>query len=48
MVHILKRMRKLHEAKGTCNRPPTGTSESFAGEGDRTGYALKFVKNTRR
>ncbi|CAN9138405.1 unnamed protein product [Alternaria alternata] len=47
MVHILKRMRKLHEAsKGTCNRPPTGTSESFAGEGDRIGYALKkFWRN---
>ncbi|OWY44983.1 wd40 repeat-like protein [Alternaria alternata] len=47
MVHILKRMRKLHEAsKGTCNRPPTGTSESFAGEGDRTGSALKkFWRN---
>ncbi|CAN9158480.1 unnamed protein product [Alternaria alternata] len=46
MVHILKRMRKLHEAsKGTCNRPPTGTSESFAGEGDRTGYALNSTED---
>ncbi|KAF7676237.1 hypothetical protein GT037_005742 [Alternaria burnsii] len=46
MIIISFLSRSFMSKQGTCNRPPTGTSESFAGEDDRTrSVPKKFWRN---